>query len=539
MSRCIRIPARLCDPFSGDDDRTLLHRFAETQDDSAFAGLVNRHARMVLGVCRRTIRDSHLAEDAFQAVFLVLARNPRQAETATSVGGWLFGIARRIGLAARRHEERRQRLIAASAAQKKPDGENTFDDLLRVLDQELASLPETYRAPLVACFLEERTQDEAARQLNWSLSTLRRRLERAKVLLRIRLQRRGITLAAALLASAMTSSARASVPKSLLDGVASAGHSSPLASALASRVTRSVVAMKLGLAAMFVAATLGTLAVACQFRSISPSEKDQTENPIPQVSSAPTPIIAGSKNGWLTISGRVVFPREQEIPQAKPVPLRLIKDAAYFNANGMLLYRDFSIDPQTRGIANAVVWLRPDSDDRNAVFPPDKLHPERAQNHPSQLVIRAGRSGFEPRVLAARVGDRITFSNPTSIHFNVNYKHPNESDSGSFNIVLPPGSSHLYEPLLPQRLSPDFFLDNIHQWVSGSVHAFEHPYYAVTDAAGNFQIENAPAGTWRLVVWHEKTGFRGGAHGRFGEKIDIAPLRQGTRELPPIALRSE
>src|SRR5947208_370449 len=91
------------------DDRALLARFAEERDEAAFASLVRRHAGMVLGVCRRAVRDNHLAEDATQATFLVLARNPSAARRASSVAGWLFGIARRVGSAARRHELRRLR----------------------------------------------------------------------------------------------------------------------------------------------------------------------------------------------------------------------------------------------------------------------------------------------------------------------------------------------------------------------------------------------------------------------------------------------
>ena len=105
MSGRVRLP----NPLAALDDRALLNRFVEQHDQPAFEQLVKRHGRLVFGVCRRTVRDAHLAEDAFQAVFLVLARNPKGAAEATSVGGWLFGVARRVGLAARRHEQRREK----------------------------------------------------------------------------------------------------------------------------------------------------------------------------------------------------------------------------------------------------------------------------------------------------------------------------------------------------------------------------------------------------------------------------------------------
>ena len=81
-----------------------------------------------------------------------------------------------------------------------------------MLDEELAALPDEYRSPLIACFLREQTQDEAARQLGWSLSTLRRRLDRGKELLRARLTRRGATLSAGLFAGVLAPSAAAAVP---------------------------------------------------------------------------------------------------------------------------------------------------------------------------------------------------------------------------------------------------------------------------------------------------------------------------------------
>src|SRR5436305_4293044 len=107
MSARVRLSLRLPGVLAGEDDRALLGRFAADRDEAAFASLVRRHGVMVLGVCRRAIGDAHLAEDAFQATFLVLARNPAAAAGASSVAGWLFGVARRVGLAARRAERRR------------------------------------------------------------------------------------------------------------------------------------------------------------------------------------------------------------------------------------------------------------------------------------------------------------------------------------------------------------------------------------------------------------------------------------------------
>jgi RNA polymerase sigma factor (sigma-70 family) len=545
MSVRIRIPVRFNDPHVADDDFALVHRFTESHDESAFAGLVNRHARMVFGVCRRMVGDAHLAEDAFQAVFLVLARKPRQAAAASSVGGWLFGIARRVGLAAKRHEMRRQKHLTDKLANQKHAAEPDFDDLLRVLDEELAELPAANRASLVACFLEERTQDEAARQLGWSLSTLRRRLERGKELLRARLLRRGVSLAAGLFAGALAPTARATVPSRLIDLAAIHAAPSLLSQQLASEVIRGTVSTKIWFVATIVVA-LGGLAECIDLflpgnSSLGENAVSASTGTIPHQETVPIPRAIDRKP-WVTISGRVVYPEERDLLKPKPVPPGMIKDKDFFTAGGELFHNDFLINPKNRGIANLMVWLRQDNDDRNAQFPVEKINPVLTRAEPVDRSIEVGRDGFMPRATAARVGDRLVFSNPTPIAFNVNYHHSNikESDmDGSFNILLRSGMTHYHTLLTTQRMLPDVVNDSIHPWVHGCVRAFDHPYFAVTDELGNYQIKDAPAGSWRLVIWHERIGYKGGATGRFGERIAIADQSNGSQKLEPIVFSSD
>jgi len=512
----IRLPIRLTAPFTCEDDRALLGRFAGDRDETAFAALVGRHARMVYGVCKRAVRDEHLAEDAFQAVFLVLAQNPAGTAASASVGGWLFGIARRVGLAARRHEERRTAQIARCLPRETPPG--GFDDLLQVLDEELAQLPEEYRAPLIACFLEERTQDEAAKHLGWSLSTLRRRLERGKELLRARLTRRGATLAGGLFAGAFAPSVRAAVPSHLL-GVAV--EPSALAKTLAAEVACGAIGVKLSFAAIILAALTGLgLALAGGDMPTTPPDAPTTQVHR-EVSPAPRQV---ERTPWVALSGRVVFPQERDIRPVELVQRGAVKDADFF---GQPIVGDVLINPRTRGIANAVVWLRPDSDDRKAAFPADQIHPKLAVGKPQDHPVFASPGGFTPRVVAARAGDRVVFGNETPIAFNVKYDRldwnvpPMGGETGEFNILLIRGMTHATKAL-PALRSCDVVQDSIHPWVRGYVWAFDHPYFVVTDEHGNFSIPNAPAGTWRLMVWHEKGGYRGGIPGKLGERITIA-----------------
>src|SRR5262249_17481263 len=149
---------------------------------------------LVLGVCRRVLHNWHDAEDAFQATFLTLARKAASISKQDSVGGWLHQVAYNLALKAKAHAATRQ-ARQRQAQNRPPDDpltELTGRELLAVLDEELQQLPERYRAPLVLCYLEGRTRDEAARQLGWSLGTLKRRLEQARARLRGRLERRGL-----------------------------------------------------------------------------------------------------------------------------------------------------------------------------------------------------------------------------------------------------------------------------------------------------------------------------------------------------------
>jgi RNA polymerase sigma factor (sigma-70 family) len=178
-------------------DRELVRRFAEQRDEAAFAALVGRHGGMVLGVCRRVAGNEHDAEDVFQATFLVLSRKAATLVKKDAVGPWLFGVAHRLALKARQQARRRPRLDRSPAPPSgDPLDELTVREAQAVLDEELTRLPERDRGPLVLCYLEGLTQDEAAQRLGCPLGTLKSRLVRGRAVLHKRLARRGLSLAA-------------------------------------------------------------------------------------------------------------------------------------------------------------------------------------------------------------------------------------------------------------------------------------------------------------------------------------------------------
>jgi RNA polymerase sigma factor (sigma-70 family) len=201
-------------PHTGLSDRELLTRFATAHDEAAFRALVDRHGPLVLGVCRRLLRQEQDAEDVFQATFLILARKAASVRWRESVGNWLHEVAYRLaaearGKAARRRVRERH---AAATAPKFPTPDPGLGELCDTLDEELYRLPEQYRLPLLLCYLEGQTRDQAARHLGWSLRTLHRRLERGREILRVRLTRRGVALSCALLAAGLAQTATVPVP---------------------------------------------------------------------------------------------------------------------------------------------------------------------------------------------------------------------------------------------------------------------------------------------------------------------------------------
>ncbi len=198
-------------------DGQLLKHFVGRRDESAFAALVERHGPMVLGVCRRVLGHTQDADDAFQATFLVLVQRARSIVHEESVGSWLYGVASRICVRVKvttRKRHTRERPIT-DTPQSQDDGEDVHE-LRPVLDEVLRGLPEKYRAPLVLHYLSGRTIAETARDLGWTEGTVSGRLARARELLRTRLTRRGITLAAGLAAAGLSrNAARATVPAAL------------------------------------------------------------------------------------------------------------------------------------------------------------------------------------------------------------------------------------------------------------------------------------------------------------------------------------
>jgi RNA polymerase sigma factor (sigma-70 family) len=229
----------------GPSDGQLLSHFLSRQDGNAFAALLRRHGRMVLGVCRRVLGNAHDAEDAFQATFLVLVRKAASITARESVAGWLYRVAYRAALEARgriaRRRTREQPLMDLPDLQCEP--REDWSDVLPLLDRELDRLPEKHRLAVILCDLQGRTRKEAARHLQIPEGTLSSRLANARKILARRLSGRGVALSAGALAAALArDAASAAVPVTLQLSTTMAATSVAAGSAVAAGLISAQVA---------------------------------------------------------------------------------------------------------------------------------------------------------------------------------------------------------------------------------------------------------------------------------------------------------
>src|SRR5262249_42797290 len=227
-------------------DHQLLEHFASRHDDAAFATLVERHGAMVLGVCRRVLHHLHDAEDVFQATFLILARKAGSIRRYDSIAGWLYQVAYQLAVKARASAAKRRNYPRREVDMPTADplAELNGQELRSLLDEELNQLPEQCRSALVLCYLEGKTQDEAARLLGWSKGTLRRRLGQGREFLRIRLVRRGLSLSAALIATLLAQAAvKATVRTALANATVKAASGLAAGQTMAGLVSVPVAAL--------------------------------------------------------------------------------------------------------------------------------------------------------------------------------------------------------------------------------------------------------------------------------------------------------
>jgi RNA polymerase sigma factor (sigma-70 family) len=199
-----------------DADARLLARFRADRDEAAFAGLVRRHGPLVYGVCRRILGDRTDADDAFQAVFFVLARRADAVKPDRGLGPWLYGVAVRVAKKVRTQTVRRRLREMAAARSERVDAPESERDFWAVVDEELARLAIALREVVLLCDVGGRSHAQAAASLGIAKGTVTKRLARAHVELAGRLKRRGITLGLGALSTLLATRATVAVPAPLL-----------------------------------------------------------------------------------------------------------------------------------------------------------------------------------------------------------------------------------------------------------------------------------------------------------------------------------
>jgi len=331
----------------GLTDRQLIERFNDRRDatgEAAFAALVTRHGPMIMHVCQGLLDDHH-AEDAFQAVFLVLACKARSIRDPDKLGNWLYGVALRTAKKARGRLARRCKYEVGSAMRHSGSGADVLIEPMvksaeqrvlareqaEILHREIDRLPGPFRLPIVLCYFEGLTLDEAAQRLRCPAGTVRSRLARACDKLRRGLTRRGVVLSGAGLVAALRSrSASASVSPLLCDittraainfaaGQAAIGTSSASAAALAREVLQAMLIHKLRftLVPLLLFAAVATGA-GYLTRSLASQDdpKRQPGAPRPQLAARPDDTTQRPAPGRMFVVGRVLDPQGKPVPNA-------------------------------------------------------------------------------------------------------------------------------------------------------------------------------------------------------------------------------
>jgi RNA polymerase sigma factor (sigma-70 family) len=302
-------------------DGALLDRFNQDRDGPAFAALVDRHGRMVLGTCRRILDDPRDAEDAFQATFLVLARRARTLRDGDRLAPWLHGVATKVARRARSQRSRRQSRETPQNANLPIEPVETRDPAAHLvareqreaIDAEIARLPVRYRDPVVLRDLEGLSLEEAADRLGWSLNQVRGRLNRARKRLREALARRGLDPAATL--AALGEVPR--VPAALGAGVTRAALAFSVGELTAAGVVpASVVALSRGVlnmmlltqlkSAVVLGLTAGVLVTGAGVVGTQAPADPIAQDPKPvDVAAAVVPVVEGSKSATELAKERV------------------------------------------------------------------------------------------------------------------------------------------------------------------------------------------------------------------------------------------
>jgi hypothetical protein len=235
---------------------------------------------------------------------------------------------------------------------------------------------------------------------------------------------------------------------------------------------------------------------------------------------------AADDKDWGTIKGRIVWGGDK-VPE--PSELKVDKDQMHCLEKGKLFNEEWVVDKDSKGVKWVFVWLSPEPGSDKKL----PINPALKEIKNKEVEIDQPCCQFIPHALAMREGQTLVAKNSSPVGHNVNYTgHPLRNPGK--NVAVGAKGALQIEGLKADDKFPVSVACNIHGWMKAYVRVFDHPYFAVTDKDGNFEIKGAPAGDWRLKVWHE-TGWRGGASGRDGEKVTVKG--GGTTDLGKLDMK--
>jgi hypothetical protein len=253
-----------------------------------------------------------------------------------------------------------------------------------------------------------------------------------------------------------------------------------------------------------------------------------------------SPIALHAQGKWVTVKGTVIWDSDKK-PAPKQTPIKATKDQEVAAKDKEFLTEDWVVSPKTGGIKNVFVWLAPEPSAADLAalkarklrdfpsFKPADINPALAKLVKDTVEIDQPCCRFIPHVLAAREGQKLVIKNSAPIPHNTNYIGGVKNGVGGFPFIMAGDQFTLPNPLVADR-APISLTCSIHFWMKAFVRVFDHPYFAVTGADGNFEIKDAPVldGKLRIFYWQESVGFDGGTVGVLGESIAVKP---GTVDL--------
>jgi hypothetical protein len=243
---------------------------------------------------------------------------------------------------------------------------------------------------------------------------------------------------------------------------------------------------------------------------------------------------AAQGGAWGTVKGRIVW-GGPEVPTQQPIAaVKAHMDAKECTMDGAIVVKDemYVVSPVNKGLRWVFVWLAHEDATKKEPLP---IHPDLKAIKVKEVEIDQPACAFVPHALAMRQGQTLVAKNSAKINHSIKWTGNGMTANAGGNVVIAAGGTFPITGLVADK-QPIQIACAFHPWMSGSVLVFNHPYYAVTDADGGFELRSAPAGTYRLMVRHGSGIYRGGAAGRNGQIITIkagAASDLGNLDFPP------